>query len=90
MARVVLINLFLFLLPLILYGIYAYVVHKNRKPGEIWNAAPINWLFFLGTLMVFGTLMYFVSFQGGGTDGQYKPAVYKDGVLQDGTFTPEK
>jgi len=86
MARVILVNLFLFLLPFILYGGYAYLVRKEKQPGEIWYAAPINWLFFAGSLMVFGTLIYFVSFQGGDPQGDYKPAVYRDGKIQDGHF----
>ena len=90
MARVILINLFLFLLPFILYGGYAYMVQKEKEPGKIWNAAPINWLFFMGSVLVFGTLIYFVSFQGGDPDGQYRPAIYKDGKIQDGRFEPEK
>lgn len=86
MARVILLNLLLFFLPFILYGSYVYLVQKNRDPAKIWSAAPINWLFFAGGLMVFGTLIYFVSFQGGGPEGQYRPAIYKDGKIQDGRF----
>ena len=86
MARVVLVNMFLFLLPFILYGGYAYLVQKEKSPGNIWNAAPINWLLFAGGILVFGTLIYFVSFQSGDKGGQYKPAIYKDGKIQPGHF----
>ena len=90
MARVIFINLVLFFLPFILYGTYAYLVRKDKEPGDIWSAAPINWLFFTGGLLVFGTLIYFVSFQGGDPEGQYKPAIYKDGNIQDGHFEQPK
>ena len=90
MARVILVNLFIFLLPFMLYGGYVYLVRKNTVPGEMWNEAPINWLFFVGSLLMFGTLTYFVSFQSGDTEGQYKPATYQDGKLQDGHFEPKK
>jgi len=90
MARVILINLFLFLLPFILYGSYAYLVQKDKEPGKIWSAAPINGLFIAGAMLVIGTLLYFVSFQSGDSDGQYKPAIYKDGKIIDGHFEAPK
>ena len=86
MARVVLLNLLLFFLPFILYGGYAYLVRKGDAQGSVWSAAPINWLFFTGGMLVFGTLIYFVSFTGGDPDRDYRPAIYKDGKIQPGGF----
>lgn len=86
MARVVLLNLLLFSLPFILYGGYAYLVRKDDAEESVWSAAPINWLFFAGGLLVFGTLIYFVSFTGGDPERNYRPAIYKDGKVQPGGF----
>ncbi len=84
MARVVLINLFMFLLPFLVYGAYVYLVRREQTPDSIWRGAPIGWLVVAGLVLAFGTLVSLVTFSGSGKEGTYYPPRFEDGVIKPG------
>jgi hypothetical protein len=83
MARVVLINTLMFMLPFAFYAIWL----KTRAPeGAGWRDAPFLSLFGVGVLLVVVTMAIVISFGGYETGKQYRPAVFEDGVLKPGRF----
>lgn len=81
-----------FLLPAALYFGYHFLAKDMlrgasstpKSPGEIVDEAPLVWLFALGTILLFGTLLAFATLQEPGIDKPYEPAVYKDGKITQG------
>ncbi len=84
MARIVLINLFMFALPFLVYGAYVYLVRRGQDRDSIWRGAPINWLVVAGLVLALGTLASLVTFSGSGTEGTYQPPRFEDGVIKPG------
>ena len=84
MARIVLINLFMFALPFLVYGAYVYLVRRGQSPDSIWRGAPINWLVVAGFVLALATLATLVTFSGWDTGGTYQPPRYEDGVIVPG------
>ena len=92
MIRIALECALVFLLPAALYFGY-HLMAKDRlrgatgtpkSPGEIVDEAPLVWLFALGTILLFGTLLAFATLQEPGIDKPYEPAIYKDGKITQG------
>ena len=88
MARVVLINMILFLLPFFGYAL----VQARRDPagwrGDFWEHVPLFRLGLLGAAMVLAMLVLFVHLTGD-LPGDYKPATYKDGKVEQGHIEPK-
>lgn len=84
MARVLLINIFMFLLPFIVYGAYLYLSRKDDEDTNYWRDAPIGWLFGIGMVLVFAVIVSLIQFTGSGPEGQYVPPQFKDGKIVPG------
>ena len=92
MIRIALECALVFLLPAALYFGYHMVakdmLQRNtgapKTPAEILDEAPLVWLFALGTILLFGSLLAFATLQEPGIDKPYEPAIYKDGKITQG------
>lgn len=84
MARVVLINIAMFLLPFIVYGAYLYLSRKDDEDTNYWRDAPIGWLFAIGMVLVFAVIISLIQFTGSGPGGHYVPPQFKDGKIVPG------
>ncbi len=84
MLRIVLVNLLLFLLPFLLYAIYAWFKRDGATGAAILDDAPIAWLLTAGAALVLGVIVYFISFEGGKPGQTYHPAVVRDGKIEPG------
>jgi hypothetical protein len=85
MIRMVAENIFLLLLPTIIYVAYIYMT-REEKPEAIraLDDAPLIWLFVAGAALVLITMLSFGSV-GGGKPGQvYTPPTLKDGRIEPG------
>lgn len=85
MARVLLLNIFMFLVPFILYGAYLYLTRRDED-GNInyWSEAPILWLFGAGLFLVAVAIVSLITFTGAPPGGTYVPPQVKDGVVVPG------
>lgn len=79
MLRIVLINLFVLLLPSIIY--FAYVVFVKRQGREAVSETPVLTLFVAGVLLMIASIAYFIEFSGGKPGEKYYPPQIKDGVI---------
>lgn len=84
MARIVLLNIFMFLLPFLVYAAYLYLVRDDDAETDYWREAPIKWLFVIGLVLVVVGLMSLISFSGGGPEGTYEPPTVEDGEIVPG------
>jgi hypothetical protein len=92
MIRIALEGALVFLLPAALYFGYHFIARDMLKgtsatpktPSEILDSAPLVWLFALGTILLFGSLLGFATLQEPNIDKPYEPAVYKDGKIIQG------
>ena len=93
MIRVGLQCAFVFLLPAVLYFGYVLLTQntadattgRRKDMSQIVDEAPLVWLFALGSLFLFGTLLAFATLQEKAIDKPYEPAIYKDGKIQHGS-----
>lgn len=83
MWRVVLLDVFVFALPFIAYAIY---LRTRAGTGESWHSAPFLTLIGTGFALVVVAMAVLIAFGGFGTEQQYRPAVFEDGVLKPGQF----
>jgi hypothetical protein len=89
MIRIVIENLFFFLLPTIVY--IAWVAfQRNDWPGlgSVIKDAPLLKLFVLGAASMLITLVAFSSRAKNAPGDAYEPPVFKDGKLQPGHSVP--
>ncbi len=84
MIRVILINLFLLLLPFIIYFAYVYLVRGGRGKNEPINFTPLIVLFGIGLILMMGAIAYFIQFESGAPGQRYIPPRVEDGVLKPG------
>lgn len=87
MIRTVAENVLLFLLPTAVYLAYAYLRRQDNGAaggGNVWEDAPLIWLFMIGAALVFVTLVVFGSTSGGKPGQTYQPPVYRDGKIEPG------
>lgn len=85
MLRVVLFQLFLFLLPFIGFGIYVWVTRGLAAAQSSFGAQRIVWLAISGGVLMAGGLIALAVF-GGAETGQYVPLRFEDGQLIRGGF----
>jgi hypothetical protein len=85
MIRIIIENILLFLLPVAVYAGYMLLTRRRASPGEVFNDAPLVWLFVAGASMVIVSLVYFASTTiSGSPDQKYTPPHMKDGRIQPG------
>lgn len=85
MIRIVIENVFLFLLPTLLYVTWV-AFEKNHWPG-LWavvRQAPLVKLFAAGTVLMLTTLALFSSREGNKPGDAYRPQIFKDGQIERG------
>lgn len=85
MMRVIAENLFLFLLPSLVYLAYMSLASPDAKsPGRVIADAPLIGLFAAGALFVLATLVVFGSSQGGKPGQGYQPPALRNGGIEPG------
>lgn len=84
MIRVILINLFLFLLPFIIYFAYVYLVKSGSGKNEPITFTPLIVLFCIGLGLLMGAVAYFIQFESGQPGQRYVPPQVENGVLRPG------
>ena len=85
MIRIVIENVFLFLLPTLIYVAYVALTRDDDRKGLL-DDAPLIWLAAAGTAIVMITLtvVAFNATSGGRPDQIYEPPSMKDGKIQPG------
>jgi hypothetical protein len=87
MIRVIIENVVLFFLPMAIYVTYALLTRKADAKGGLMDDAPLLWLMFAGTAVVFVVLIAFGSTSGGKPGQVYvPPSLSKDGKVEPGTL----
>ncbi|MEP3048249.1 MAG: DUF6111 family protein [Roseibium sp.] len=85
MLRIVLTQLFLFLLPFACYTAWLYLTKKNKEPDS-WTRGPVAWLTLAGLALMISALVA-VAFLGKSPEGtEYRPSEFRDGVFVPGRF----
>ncbi|MCB1483902.1 MAG: hypothetical protein KDJ17_03320 [Hyphomicrobiaceae bacterium] len=85
MIRIVLENLFLFLLPTLAY--LSYIAYQRNDWPGLWKVlaeAPLVQLFVTGAFLMIATLLAFSSASGHRPGEAYTPPSYQDGKLLPG------
>ncbi len=85
MLRVFLLQLLLFLLPFIGYGIYVWVTRGLAQAQQSYNTNRVVWLVLAGFGCVALGLVALAAF-GEQEEGAYVPLEYRDGELVPGGF----
>lgn len=83
MIRVIVENILLFLLPTVIYVIFALWTKRDASTGPL-DDAPLAWLMFAGTILVIVVLIAFGSTSGGKPGQAYEPPSLKDGKVEPG------
>ncbi len=88
MIRIVIENVFLFLLPTLLYVTWI-AFQKNKWPGlwTVLKGAPLIKLFSTGAILMVTTLALFSSREGNKPGDAYQPPIFKDGRIEPGHRT---
>ncbi|MEJ8572253.1 DUF6111 family protein [Microbaculum marinum] len=86
MARVVALQLFLFLLPFAGYAMYLYFSRLDPMRRESWERSPIYWLVILGLVLTIIGFLLTATFTGAPPEATYKPAELRDGRIQPGNI----
>lgn len=85
MIRILIENLFVFLLPTL--GYVAWIAYKNREWPGLWTVlsdAPLIRLFVAGAVLMLTTMALVASRSHNAPDEVYVPPVFKDGKIQPG------
>ncbi len=83
MLRIALIDIFLFLLPFLIYGAYMVTV-KGVAPEKLWQNAPIFWLLTAAIGLLLVVMATLIQFSGGKPGGTYHPPSLENGVITPG------
>ena len=83
MLRIALIDILLFSLPFLIYGVYMISV-RGVAPASLWQGAPIFWLLAAGCGLLFVTMATLIQFSGGQPGGVYHPPTFENGVVKPG------
>lgn len=86
MATRVLVQLVLFLLPFILFGLYRVAIAEAQEEGR--KAWPIRWLFGIGLVLAVGSWLVLIFLNQGGREDCYRPARMENGVIIPGEAYP--
>lgn len=85
MLRIILTQLFLFLLPFACYACYLWLSKKGDNP-ENWSRGPVAWLTVAGLFLTISGFVAVAQFNRAPEGTQYRPAEFRDGVLIPGRF----
>jgi hypothetical protein len=85
MLRIALIDIIVFALPFLIYGIYMVTV-KKVAPSDLWQSAPYIWLVAGGLGLLLVAMATLISYSGGKPGGTYRPPVTENGVIRPGTI----
>ena len=83
MFRIALIDIFLFLLPFLIYGAYMVTV-KGVAPEKLWQNAPVFWLLTAAIGLLLVVMAMLIQFSGGKPGGTYHPPSLENGVIKPG------
>lgn len=83
MLRIALIDILLFLLPFVIYGVYMVSI-KGVSPATLWQGAPIFWLLTAGVGLLLVVMAMVIQFSGGKPGGVYHPPSLENGVIKPG------
>jgi cytochrome bd-type quinol oxidase subunit 2 len=83
MARILLLDILLFLLPFVVYGLYVYATRRGEEELT-WKDAPWAWLFLAGVICMVIGLALLISFSGEPPGGTYHPPRMENGVIKPG------
>ncbi len=83
MFRIALIDIFLFLLPFLIYGAYMVTV-KGVAPENLWQNAPVFWLLTAAIGLLLVVMAMLIQFSGGKPGGTYHPPSLENGVIKPG------
>ena len=86
MIRIILLNLFLFALPFLLYSGYMYLVRGHRDPLMILENAPLSWLIGIGAALAVIALFTLGKLDSKPPGQIYVPSTVKDGQIVPGHF----
>ena len=86
MARVVLINVGLFLMPFALWVLYNLARTRGRAE-DLMSRVPVAPLIVAGCALVAISLAVLATLSPGNSDGKYHPATIKDGKIVPGEIT---
>ena len=81
-----------FVAPTIAYIVWVYFRQEREEAAAEgrrlppWQNYPWTWLVTLGAVLSAAALVFFGTFDGAGTDSEYRPARYEDGKLIPGEF----
>jgi hypothetical protein len=81
MARTILTELLLFLVPFAVYAIVLAASRRDARDREHWPGRTLAGLAIVGCVLVLGGLFWFAHFRGAPPGGTYEPAHYEDGKL---------
>ena len=87
MARVILFELVLFLLPFVVFAAWAFV-KRGQESTPLFDDAPTFWLIAIGLVGVIIGFLGFSSLERSGTDVVYEPARVEDGRIVPGRAVP--
>ena len=83
MLRIALIDILLFLLPFVIYGVYMVSI-KGVAPATLWQGAPVFWLLTAGVGLLLVVMAMVIQFSGGKPGGVYHPPSLENGVIRPG------
>lgn len=83
MARPVLIELLLFLVPFAVFAIYLFATRGAVFDADAWTLRILVWLTAAAVAIVIVSLVVLAQFSGGPPDSTYEPA-----RMEDGKFVP--
>ena len=85
-----------FVAPTIAYIVWIYFKQEREEAAAKgrrlppWQTYPWTWLVTLGAVCASAALILFGTFDGAGTDAEYRPARYEDGKLVPGEFVDKE
>ncbi len=79
--RTLLFNIIVFLIPFVIYAIYLRLAAEGKLRDSKWDQKTLSRLFIGGAALVAVSLFFLGIDTQDNTEGVYKPAEVKDGVL---------
>ncbi|TCT13601.1 hypothetical protein EDC22_101471 [Tepidamorphus gemmatus] len=84
MVRVLGMQLALFLLPFVVYGLYLYFSRVDPLDRASWKGGPVYWLAIAGLLIAIAAFVLTATYSGAPPGADYTPAQLRDGRIEPG------
>jgi hypothetical protein len=84
MIRPVLTEIFLFLIPFVLYAVFLFATKARILAVENWPWSRVAWLAIAALLLMLSSFLYFANYSGAPVGNEYVPAHVDEG----GNFVP--